>query len=73
MQDYIAKFCTDRFFRNIHSGVGSRSVPVCRLTSWYADENVISFKFLKFSSRQMLQHLVCLNEDTTIALVIALR
>ena len=36
----------------IHSGIGSRSVPIGSLS----DENVISFQFLKFSSGRMLQH-----------------
>ena len=48
-----------KFEGYILSGIDSRSVPVDRL----ADENVISFEFLKFSSGQMLQHLACLNED----------
>ena len=47
----------------VHSGKGSRSVPVDSLAEWLADEKIISLEFLKFSSGQALQHLACLNED----------
>ena len=52
-------FIFRKFEGYIHSDIGSRSVSVDRL----ADNNMIWFDFLKFSSAQMLQHLTCLNED----------
>ena len=61
------KFIFRKFKGYIHSGIGSKSVPVGRqvgrLAGRLADENVILFEFLQFCSRQMLQHLACLNED----------
>ena len=51
-----AKVCADSLFSEslkatyIRSSIGSRSVPVDRL----ANKNVISFKFFKFSSEQIL-------------------
>ena len=56
-----------KFEGYILSGIGSRSVPVDSPAGWQAsrlsDENMILFDFLKFPSRQVLQHLACLNED----------
>ena len=67
-------FIFRKFEGYIHSGIGSKSVPVGRL----ADENAILFEFLKFSFEQMLQLLACLNEDIrsilrAVVIIIALR
>ena len=56
-------FIFRKFEGYIPSGIGSRLVPVGRLVSRLADENVISFEIFKFSSGQILQHLACLNID----------
>ena len=47
-------FIFRKFEGYIHSDIGSRSVPVDRLVGWLADENVISFQFLIFSSGQIM-------------------
>ena len=56
-------FIFRKFEGYIRSGIDCRSVPVDRQAGRPANENMISFEVLKFSSGQMLQHLACLNED----------
>ena len=53
-------FIFRKFKGYIHSGIGSRLVPVDRLAGCRGDLIRI---FLKFSTGQMLQHLACFNED----------
>ena len=59
-------FIFRKFEGYIHSGIGSRSVPVGRLAGRPAGcqtKTSVRSEFLKFSSGQILQHLACLNED----------